>query len=42
MQSVNGGQILNITFLLVLFNAAPASVVSGPVIVPLASIYTSP
>ena len=35
MQSVNGAQFLNITFLLVLFTAAPAAVVFGTVIFPL-------
>ena len=36
MQLVNGAQFLNITFLLVLFTAAPADAVFGAVIVPLA------
>ena len=34
MQSVNGAQFLNITFLLVLFTAAPAAVEFGTVTVP--------
>ena len=39
MQSVNGEQLLNITFLLVLFTAAPAAFVFTTAIVLLASMY---
>ena len=38
MQSVNGAQFSNITFLLVLVTAAPATAALGTVIVPLTSI----
>ena len=38
-QLVNGAQFLNITFLLVLFAAAPPAAVLLTVIFPLASIY---
>ena len=38
MQLVNGAQFLNITFLLVLFTAAPAPAVLLSVIFPLTSI----
>ena len=41
MQLVNGAQFLNITFLLVLFAAAPAPALLLTVIFPLASIYAS-
>ena len=41
MQLVNGAQFLNITFLLILFAAAPAAVVLLTVIFPLTSIYAS-
>ena len=41
MQSVNGAQILKITFLLPLFTAADATVMFGFVIVPLKSTYAS-
>ena len=41
MQLKNGAQFLNITFLLVLFAAAPTSDVSSTVIVPLISMYAS-
>ena len=41
MQSVNGAQLLNIHFLLVLFTAAPAAAAFGTVIVSLTSIYAS-
>ena len=37
MESVDGAQFLNIIFLLVLFNTAPAATVFGTVIVPLTS-----
>ena len=40
MQLVNGAQFLNITFLLLLFAAAPAAALLT-VIFPLASIYES-
>ena len=40
-QLVNGAQFLNITFLLVLFAAAAASVVLLTVIYPITSIYAS-
>ena len=39
MQLVNGAQFLNITFLLVLFAAAPAATVLLTVIFPLTNIY---
>ena len=39
MQLVNGAQFLNITFLLVLFAAAPAAPVLSTVTFPLRSIY---
>ena len=38
---VNGAQFLNITFLLVLFTAAPAAAVLLTLIVPLTRIYAS-
>ena len=41
MQLVNGAQFLNITFLLVLFAAAPAAEVSLTIILPLTSMYAS-
>ena len=41
MQLVNGAQFLNITFLLVVFEAAPVPAVLLTVIFPLTSIYTS-
>ena len=41
MQLVNGAQFLNITFLLVLFAAAPAPAVLLTDIFPLTSIYAS-
>ena len=41
MQSVKGAQILNITFLFVLFTAVPAAAVFVTVIVALASMYAS-
>ena len=41
MQLVNGPQSLNITYLLVLFAAAPAADVSSNVIVPLTGMYAS-
>ena len=41
MQLVNGAQYLNFTFLLILFEAVPASAVLLTVIFPLASIYAS-
>ena len=41
MQLVNGAQFLNITFLLVLFEAAPSSAVLLTDIFPLTSIYVS-
>ena len=41
MQLVNGAQFSNITFLLVLFTAAPESAGFGTVIVPLTSMYAS-
>ena len=41
MQSVNGAQFLNITFLLVLFASALAPVVLLTDIFPLTSIYAS-
>ena len=40
MQSVNGAQFLNNTFLLILFIAAPAAAVFGTAIVLLASMYS--
>ena len=39
MQSIKEAKFLNITFLYVLFTAAPAAAVFGAVIVPLASMY---
>ena len=41
MQLVNGAQVLNITFLFVLFASAPASGVLVSDIFPLTSIYPS-
>ena len=41
MQLINGGQVLNTTFLLVLFTAAPVVAVFGTIIVPLTSMYAS-
>ena len=41
MQLVNGAHFLNITFLLVLFAAAPAADMIATVIFPLTSVYTS-
>ena len=41
MQLVNGVQFLNITFLLMLFAAAPAAAVLLTDILPLTSIYSS-
>ena len=41
MQSENGAQFSNITFLLVLFTVEPAASVFGTVTVPLASVYAS-
>ena len=41
MQSVNGAQFLNISFLFALFTAASAAVVFGTVIVPLTSMCAS-
>ena len=41
MQSVNGVQFLNITFLLALFAAATAAEMSSTDIVPLTSTYVS-
>ena len=41
MQLVSGAQFLNITFLLVLFAAAPSAAVLLTVIVRLTKIYTS-
>ena len=41
MQLVNGAQFLNITFLFVLFAAAPSAAVLLTVIFPLTSIYAS-
>ena len=41
IQLVNGAQFLNITFLLVLFTAAPAAAVLLTPIVPLTRIYAS-
>ena len=41
MQQVNGAQVLNITFLLVLFAAAPSAAVLLTVIFSLTSIYAS-
>ena len=41
MQLVNGAQFLNITFLLILFAAAPAAAVLLTDIFPLTSIYAS-
>ena len=41
MQSVNGAQFLNITFLLVLLASAPAAAVLLTDIFPLTSIYVS-
>ena len=40
-QLVNGAQLLNITFLVVLFTAAPASAVFGAFVVPLTCTYAS-
>ena len=39
MQSLNEAQFLNITFLLILFTAAPAAALFGTVIVPLKSMH---
>ena len=41
IQLVNGAQFLNITFLFVLFTAAPAAAVLLALIVPLTRIYAS-
>ena len=41
LQSVNGAQFLNITFLLTLFAASPAVAVLLTVMAPLASMYGS-
>ena len=41
MQSVNGAQFVNVTFLLVLFAAAPSAEVSSTDLFPLTSIYAS-
>ena len=41
VQSVKRTQFFNITFLLVLFTAAPATAVLGTVIVPLTNMYAS-
>ena len=41
MQSVKGAQFLNITFLFVLFTAAPAAAVFGTIIVTLRGMYES-
>ena len=41
IQLVNGAQFLNITFLLILFAAAPAAAVLLAVIFPLTKIYVS-
>ena len=41
IQSVKRTQFFNITFLLVLFTAAPATAVLGTVIVPLTNMYAS-
>ena len=41
MQSVKVAQFLNITFLFVLFTAAPVTAVFGTVIVSLTSMYES-
>ena len=41
IQLVNGAQFLNITFLLILFAAAPAAAVLVTLIVPLTRIYAS-
>ena len=41
MQSVNGAQILNITFLFLLFAGSAADDMSGTVTVTLKSVYTS-
>ena len=41
MQLVKGAQFLIITFLFVLFTAAPAAAVFETVIVPLANMYAS-
>ena len=41
MQSVNGAQSLNITFLFVLFTYVPAATMFGTVIVPLTSMHES-
>ena len=41
IQLVNGSQFLNITFLLVLFAAAPITAVLLTVLFPLTSIYAS-
>ena len=42
IQLVNGARFLNITFLLVLFAAAPPEAVLLTLIVPLTRIYASP
>ena len=41
IQLVNGAQFLNITFLLVLFAAAPSAAVLLALIIPLPRIYAS-
>ena len=41
MQSVHGPRFLNFTFLLILFNAAPAASLFGTVIVPLIRMFAS-
>ena len=41
MQSVKGARFPSITFLFVLFTAAPAAAVFGTVTVPLTSMYAS-
>ena len=41
MQSVNGPRLLNVTFLLVLFNTTPAASLFGTVIVPLIRMFAS-
>ena len=41
IQLINGAQFLNITFLLVLFAAAPSAAVLLTLIVPLTRIYAS-
>ena len=41
MQSLNGAQFLNVTFLLVLFAVTPAAAVFRTVIAPLTSMYAS-